>query len=51
MELLTEMQSMPEDVGGSSSSNGVIPCSPIHCPGPEVPMPMDGNSGDSDEEF
>ncbi|MED6197979.1 hypothetical protein PIB30_061818 [Stylosanthes scabra] len=29
MELLTEMQSMP-DVGGSSSSNGVIPCSPIH---------------------
>ncbi|MED6108608.1 hypothetical protein PIB30_025736 [Stylosanthes scabra] len=35
MELLTEMQSMPEDVG-------VIPCSPIHCPGPEVPMPMDG---------
>ncbi|MED6161249.1 hypothetical protein PIB30_058926 [Stylosanthes scabra] len=51
MELLTEMQSMPEDVGGSSSSNGVIPCSPIHCPRPEVPMPMDGNSGDSDEEF
>ncbi|MED6157313.1 hypothetical protein PIB30_022135 [Stylosanthes scabra] len=34
------------------SSNGVIPCSPIHCPGPEVPMPMDGNSGeDFDEEF
>ncbi|MED6133131.1 hypothetical protein PIB30_025607 [Stylosanthes scabra] len=51
MELLTEMQSMPEDIGGSSSSNDVIPCSPIHCPGPEVPMPMDGNSGDSDEEF
>ncbi|MED6135998.1 hypothetical protein PIB30_051866 [Stylosanthes scabra] len=50
MELLTEMQSM-SDVGGSSNSNGVIPCSPIHCPGPEVPMPMDGNSGDSDEEF
>ncbi|MED6118939.1 hypothetical protein PIB30_007444 [Stylosanthes scabra] len=52
MELLTEMQSMPEVVGGSSSSNGVIPCSPIHCPGPEVPMPIDGNSGeDSNEEF
>ncbi|MED6194871.1 hypothetical protein PIB30_032526, partial [Stylosanthes scabra] len=51
MELLTEMQSMPEVVGGFSSSNGVIPCSPIHCPGPEVPMPMDGDSGDFDEEF
>ncbi|MED6145201.1 hypothetical protein PIB30_022974 [Stylosanthes scabra] len=52
MKLLTEMQSMPEVVGGSSSLNGVIPCSLIHCPEPEVPMPMDGNSGeDSDEEF
>ncbi|MED6203805.1 hypothetical protein PIB30_003097 [Stylosanthes scabra] len=52
MELLTEMQSMPEVIGGSSSSNGVIPCSRIHCPAPEVPMLMDGNSGeDSDEEF
>ncbi|MED6147224.1 hypothetical protein PIB30_042101 [Stylosanthes scabra] len=52
MELLTEMQSMPEVVGGSSSSNCVIPCSPIHCPALEVPMLMDGNSGeDSDEEF
>ncbi|MED6157824.1 hypothetical protein PIB30_027082 [Stylosanthes scabra] len=52
MELLTEMQSMPKVVGGLSSSNGVIPCSPIHCPAPEVPMLMDGNSGeDSDEEF
>ncbi|MED6143003.1 hypothetical protein PIB30_002826 [Stylosanthes scabra] len=52
MELLTEMQSMPEVAGGLSSSNGVIPCSFIHCPAPEVPMLMDGNSGeDSDEEF
>ncbi|MED6169467.1 hypothetical protein PIB30_021599 [Stylosanthes scabra] len=52
MELLTEMLSMPEVAGGSSSSNGVIPCSPIHCPGPKVPMPTDGNSReDSDEEF
>ncbi|MED6106388.1 hypothetical protein PIB30_004162 [Stylosanthes scabra] len=52
MKLLTEMQSMPEVVGGSSSSNGVIPCSPIHCPAPEVPMLMDDNSGeDSDEKF
>ncbi|MED6205915.1 hypothetical protein PIB30_022201 [Stylosanthes scabra] len=52
MELLTEMKSMPEVVGGSSSSNGMIPCSPIDCPGPEVPMLMDGNFGeDSDEEF
>ncbi|MED6203814.1 hypothetical protein PIB30_003105 [Stylosanthes scabra] len=52
MELLTEMQSMPEVGGGSSSSNGVIPCSPINCPAPEVPMLMDANSGeDSDEEF
>ncbi|MED6203811.1 hypothetical protein PIB30_003102 [Stylosanthes scabra] len=33
MELLTEMQSLPEVVGGLSSSNGVIPCSPIHCLG------------------
>ncbi|MED6180683.1 hypothetical protein PIB30_012560 [Stylosanthes scabra] len=44
-------RSMPEVVGGSSNSNGVISCSPIHCPGPKVPMPIDGNSGDSDEEF
>ncbi|MED6109150.1 hypothetical protein PIB30_030935 [Stylosanthes scabra] len=52
MELLTEIQSMLEVVGGSSSLNGVIPCSPIHCPAPEVPMLMDGNFGeDSDEEF
>ncbi|MED6155341.1 hypothetical protein PIB30_004357 [Stylosanthes scabra] len=52
MELLTEMQSMTEVVGGSSSSNGVIPCSPIHCPAPKVPILMDGNSGeDSEEEF
>ncbi|MED6142820.1 hypothetical protein PIB30_001019 [Stylosanthes scabra] len=52
MELLTEMQSMPEVAGVSSSSNGVIPCSPIHCPAPEVPMLMGANSGeDSDEEF
>ncbi|MED6160791.1 hypothetical protein PIB30_054625 [Stylosanthes scabra] len=52
MELLTEMQSMPEVGGGSSNSNGVIPCSPINCPAPEVPMLMDANSGeDSDEEF
>ncbi|MED6146153.1 hypothetical protein PIB30_031967 [Stylosanthes scabra] len=53
MELLTEMQSMPDVAGGSSSSNGVIPCLPIHCPAPPVvPMPMDTNPGeDSDEEF
>ncbi|MED6167182.1 hypothetical protein PIB30_000434 [Stylosanthes scabra] len=52
MELLMEMQSMPEVDGGSSSSNSVIPCSPIHCPAPEVPMPMDANSEeDSDEDF
>ncbi|MED6106966.1 hypothetical protein PIB30_009572 [Stylosanthes scabra] len=52
MELLTEMQSMPEVAGGSSSSNGVIPCLPIYCPAPEVPMLMDANSGeDSDEDF
>ncbi|MED6146418.1 hypothetical protein PIB30_034332 [Stylosanthes scabra] len=52
MELLTKMQSMPEVIGDSSSSNGVIPCSPIHCPASEVPMLMDGNSGeDFDEDF
>ncbi|MED6153490.1 hypothetical protein PIB30_102495 [Stylosanthes scabra] len=52
MELLTEMQSILDVGGGSSSSNGVIPCSPIHCPVSEVPMLMDTNSGeDSDEDF
>ncbi|MED6142622.1 hypothetical protein PIB30_115544, partial [Stylosanthes scabra] len=52
MELLTEMQSILDVGGGSSSSNGVILCSPIHCPAPEVPMLMDTNSGeDSDEDF
>ncbi|MED6144358.1 hypothetical protein PIB30_014891 [Stylosanthes scabra] len=52
MELLMEMQSMPKVDGGSSSSNGVIPCSPINCPAPEVPMLTDANSGeDSNEEF
>ncbi|MED6216954.1 hypothetical protein PIB30_012960 [Stylosanthes scabra] len=52
MELLTEMQRMPDVAGGSSSSNGVIPCSPIHCPASEVPMLMDTNSGeDSNEDF
>ncbi|MED6193242.1 hypothetical protein PIB30_017435 [Stylosanthes scabra] len=52
MELLTEMKSIPDVAGGSSSSNGVIPCLPIHCPAPEVPMLMDTNSrGDSDEDF
>ncbi|MED6136725.1 hypothetical protein PIB30_058488 [Stylosanthes scabra] len=52
MELLTEIQSMPDVGGGSSSSNDVIPCSPIHCPAPEVPMLMETNSReDSNEDF
>ncbi|MED6168866.1 hypothetical protein PIB30_015700 [Stylosanthes scabra] len=45
MVLLTEMQSMPKLERG-------IPCSPIQCPAPEVPMLMDGNfEEDSEEEF
>ncbi|MED6203536.1 hypothetical protein PIB30_000624 [Stylosanthes scabra] len=49
MEVLTEMQRIPDVAGGSSSSNGVIPCSPIHCPAPEVPMLMDTNSGEDSD--
>ncbi|MED6217708.1 hypothetical protein PIB30_020163 [Stylosanthes scabra] len=56
MELLTEMQTMGVDVGGSSSSVGgaaaVIPCSPIHFTAPEAPMQFELNDGeDSDEDF
>ncbi|MED6225812.1 hypothetical protein PIB30_097301 [Stylosanthes scabra] len=56
MELLTEMQTMGVDVGGSSSSVGgaaaVIPCSSIHFTAPEAPMQSELNDDeDSDEDF
>ncbi|MED6171645.1 hypothetical protein PIB30_042600, partial [Stylosanthes scabra] len=56
MELLTEMQTMGVDVGGSARSvggdAGVIPCSPIDFTVPEVPMQSELNEGeDSDEEY
>ncbi|MED6171950.1 hypothetical protein PIB30_045709 [Stylosanthes scabra] len=56
MELLTEMQTMGVDVGGSARSVGedaaVIPCSPVDFTGLEVPMQSELNEGeDSDEEY
>ncbi|MED6196552.1 hypothetical protein PIB30_048576 [Stylosanthes scabra] len=56
MELLTEMQTMGVDVGGSSRSVGgdaaVIPCSPIDFTGPKVPVQSELNDDeDSDEEY
>ncbi|MED6189784.1 hypothetical protein PIB30_099376 [Stylosanthes scabra] len=56
MELLTEMQTMGVDVGGSSSSVGgaatIIPYSPIHFTAPEAPMQSELNDGeDSDGDF
>ncbi|MED6215371.1 hypothetical protein PIB30_113015, partial [Stylosanthes scabra] len=56
MELLTEMQTMGVDVGGSSSSVGgaaaVIPCSPIHFTALDATMQSELNDGeDSDEDF
>ncbi|MED6162796.1 hypothetical protein PIB30_073912 [Stylosanthes scabra] len=56
IELLTEMQTMGVDVGGSSRSVGgaaaVIPCSPIHFTAPEAPIQSELNDGeDSDEDF
>ncbi|MED6185813.1 hypothetical protein PIB30_060661 [Stylosanthes scabra] len=52
MELLTKMQTVDVDVGGTPSSSGgaasVIPCSPINFTAPEVSVQMEL---DSDEEF